>query len=147
MIAVPQADDIGKVLGVVDIIDGDTTSADIASHLDMVERQGLYYLTAAAILGLVDVHEHIAQLTPKGEQLKIADLNTRRQYARNLIMDSDIVAHVLKGLGVEQPDFEKHHHLLEDTLWVQDAIEDLGYAPETAMRRARTLKAWMEALT
>lgn len=148
-IPVPQADDLDKVLEVPALVAaGAETSADIAEKLDMVERQGLYYATAAQILGLVDIDDkHNITLTTEGRQYLSENVNLQKSHARQLVMHTPIIKHILAGLGVKRPRYESHYHLLDDSLWVQDQIEELGYASETALRRAFTIRAWIKTLT
>lgn len=148
-VSVPQADDLEKVLEVPSLVAaGAETSADIADKLEMVERQGLYYATAAQILGLVDIDDkHRVTLTALGsDYIELKNLTDQKELARRLVFNTDLVKHTLGKLGIKRPDYAKHYHLLDDSLHVQDAIEDLGYAPETALRRAFTIRAWIKAL-
>lgn len=55
---VPQANDLSKIVSVVDAIDeGITSQTDLAGALDMTPQQGSYYATAARYLGLIDQDE------------------------------------------------------------------------------------------
>ncbi len=148
-ITVPQADDLDKVLEVASLVaDGASTSADIADKLGMVERQGLYYATAAAILGMVTIDDkHVVTLTDLGRRYNSEDAIGRKGLARHAFTQAPFVRHILADLGIKRPSWTSHRHLLDDSLHTQDAIEDLGYAPETALRRAFTIRAWIKALS
>ena len=144
-IAVPQADDLDKVFAVAELVHaGHDTTTEIAQEMGMVGRQGLYYSSAAEILRLVDIdRHHNVTLTQMGESYVKADALKRETLRRQLVFNTPIVKHVAAELGINHPSYEKHAHIFDDMLFVQDAIEELGYAKETALRRAFTLKAWV----
>lgn len=146
-IAVPQADDLEKIFETLDLVGaGTTAAADIAEAMDVVHRQGHYYTAAAELLGLLQRDaDGLWSLTGIGRMYHGASADKLAQ-RRNVVFKSEIVRFLLAGLEVKTPDYDKHHHLLEDVLYVTDRIEDAGYSHETASRRALTIKAWMKGL-
>lgn len=158
-VAVPQADDLDKIFGVVDIIAAGTNDAtSIADRLGVVARQGHYYLAAAEQLGLVrrDIsHRDLNHptetnawaLTQEGKMFHVADSDARAFKRGAIVMHAPIIKHLAGRLGVKRPRVPNHVHLFEDEKFVSDAIEEMGYAPETAFRRALTIKAWMKGLS
>ena len=146
-IPVPQADDLDKVFGVVDAVAaGHRTALDVADELEMVGRQGFYYVAAAEQLGLVERNEHELSLTPVGEQYTKVDDARKHNLRRQIVMESPFFRHAAACLEIERPVFKQHAHLFTDMKFVADTIEELGFAEPTALRRAATVKAWMKSL-
>ena len=146
-IPVPQADDLEKIFEVVILVEaGHNTSADIALAMHVVGRQGFYYAAAAESMGLIerDDETHTFKLTAAGQDY-ILDEDKAAARAR-IVFHSPIIKYLASTLGITRPRFAAHAHLFEDEISVRDAIEELGYAEDTAMRRALTIKAWMKAL-
>lgn len=148
-VPVPQADDLDKVFEVVELVGaGKETSTDVAEALEMVNRQGFYYAAAAEMLGLIDRDEtgHKLSLTTTGKAFLKTTGGERKSAMIRAVMRSPIIKYLASELKLSRPRWPVHAHLFEDTLFVQGAIEDLGFAEETALRRAYTVKAWMKSL-
>lgn len=146
---IPQADDIDKVFDIaVHVNDGVTTADGLADAMGMVVRQGEYYAAAAEMLGLVvrdDKNEY--SLTSMGKAyIATTEPVARRDLRRRIVMRSPIIRHLANGLGIKRPVFGFHAHLFEDTKATADQIEEFGYATDTALRRAFTIRSWMRDL-
>lgn len=145
LIQVPQADDLDKVFGVVELVHtGQNTSVDIADALDMVVRQGFYYASAAVQMGLIENNEGIYTLTHEGEAYIKASAEDKHKLRIKAVFRTPVMQHLAGVLEIKRPS-KSHLHLFEDDKFVSDNIEELGYAPETASRRATTIRAWMKA--
>ncbi len=75
----PQADDLDKVVDIIQRIhSGIQTKSEIAEYFEFDERQGDYYLNAAAYLGFVKRNEQHFDLTASGRQCIRSDSRARK---------------------------------------------------------------------
>jgi hypothetical protein len=149
----PQADDLGKVFEVIAAVaDGADTAPTIAEALDVVERQGNYYITAALALGLIRhgadegtyettyVADHFAGLTAP---------HAIRRRMREIVLAAPHLKRIANRLRVthngEAIPFPPADALL-DVEKVARVLEEEGYAAETALRRAYCVRAWMKTI-
>lgn len=142
---IPQADDLEKVFGVATVVkEGATTAADVADRLHVVARQGFYYTSAAEVLGLIvrDEDGNI-QLTPVGEDYLCAG-EYRHTARRHLVLHAPIMNWLARPRRGQSN--TARIELLSDVENVAAGFEELGLAPETALRRAGTIKSWMKAI-
>lgn len=133
---IPQANDLDKIACVVDAVEeGANTTDAIAESLNIHPREGAYYANAAGYLGLVDtVAEEEGQVfasTGLGQQMFNAVDEDRAE-----IM-SQMMAHVP---GVAIYDAEGEHG-------VEKFYNLEGLNPNTATRRAATVKSWVNQVS
>jgi hypothetical protein len=124
---IPQADDPGLMLQFLRIVnDGNESSSDVAVAASAESRQVSYYLTALAILGLVESDEGAWQPTEEGiELLSREDITVAMKQA---IMDSPLmISWVALETSAQKDAFLANH--------------DLSGA--TISRRKVTLDAWV----
>lgn len=141
-IPVPQADDLDKVFEVVQLVaDNYTTSIELADALEMVERQGFYYAAAAEQMGLIERNDGVYTLTPAGKAYLAEPTGAHRIKA---VFNTPVMKYLADQLGIKRPG-RSHLHLFEDDKFVSDNIEELGFARETAYRRATTIRSWMKS--
>lgn len=149
IIPVPQADRIDKVFELVKLVkDGYTVTQDLADKLGVVQRQGEYYTAAARLLGLITQDdEGVWKLTELGTTyLGVEGDEQKRKFRQYVVFRTPVFKHIGGELGVKRPNYSRHGHLFTDESFVQDAIEDLGFAPSTAFRRAMCIKTWVKEL-
>ena len=134
---VPQADDLGRVLRVVDLLG--KHSQVTSETLNVVPRQINYYKHACRVLRMIDDE---AQLTPVGMQLLRLDDPTARLAALAVQFETS-------RCGWRWVDWSSGKSLL-DVLpqsaeqFLRESTPSLSLS--TAKRRARTLEAWCRAL-
>lgn len=133
---IPQANDLDKIVCVVDAVEEGANTADaIAESLNLHPREGAYYANAAGYLGLVDtVAEEEGQAfssTALGQQMFNAEDADRAE-----IM-SQMMAHVP---GVAIYDAEGDHG-------VEKFYNLEGLNENTAGRRAATIKSWVNQIS
>ena len=136
MVPIPQANDLNKVLKVPALIKGGVdTPAAIIKELDLgTVRQGLYYINAAEILGLIaGFRKH--ELTSLG--VVFTGSNPERQ--KKIILESIRKIDVVKKIELEA---ETSSESSINKNGVAKIIESLGYSSSTAIRRADTLWNW-----
>jgi hypothetical protein len=145
-VPVPQADDLDKVVATVEAVAaGHHTGPEIASALDVVERQGFYYVAAAEQLGLVmHVAKDDIQLTKLGSKLATDEVN-RKRLLRSAVLELPVIRHIAHDLGIGKPTWAQKH-LFTDRMSVTDTLEEAGFAHETAYRRSGTINSWIKAL-
>lgn len=144
---VPQADDLDKVVAAVEAVAaGHTTGPEIAAALDVVERQGFYYVVAAEQLGFVaHIQKDDIRLTPEGERFIKAQPNSRKRALRIALMGMPVIRALAASLGLARPQWADAH-LFTDRMSVTDTLEEAGLAHETAYRRSGTINSWIKAL-
>ncbi len=127
----PQANQLRKVLSVVDAVDAGANSADsVAEALGVTNREGAYYGDAAGYLGFVDLNaasdQKTYELTPLGEMLLHADAYERVAIAREVVANVPSVQLFAESDGVA----------------VIEHYAESGLADSTAERRAATVASW-----
>ncbi len=135
----PQANSLGAILQTVRLVQrGYKTPADIANHLGMVERQGSYYLTAAALLDLINLdHNNIPSLTRRGQRVTTNSDNLRKNYPlHKAIMDVDGVQVIVNHLKNHKPGYTETE--IADHLSHYTSLGDT-----TKDRRLATILAWL----
>ena len=138
-ISIPQADKVWDVARVPEAITkGAVTPAAIGVYLGQKgPRQGLYYLQAARVLGLVDIDETtgVLALTPYGRMFVRYDRTSQRRGLRRLLRESEPTRSVLDALRA------RGALSLDDITRLLQQIAPL--ADSTAQRRAQTITAWL----
>jgi len=137
---VPQADDLNKLVAVLELIDsGQVTSRELADAMVFDERQARYYREAAVYLGLLE--ESGRQPTANGRWLLRASPRQRRLGLAKAVVNSWIVR-----------DLARRHERI-DRATIAAAISSLSdgqggqrFAQVTASRRAKTIEAWLRWL-
>ena len=152
-VEVPQANDLSKVFAVAKLIaDGANTPAEVAAGLDLVEREGAYYLSAARALRLV-------RKLPQGEAAEYAlshvgdaYVEARGDKARAAVMvrgtlDCPHVVFVAEALGLPTPLSTPTPRELHDVALIENELIQLGdLSGSTPRRRASTLVSWMKTV-
>lgn len=131
----PQADRLNKVAVVIDAVGaGADTTAAIAQALDMVDRQGAYYASAAGYLGLLeqlDTNPKTFALTDAGQQMLQAGADVRADLILQAVADVPEVGLLLdKSLAA-----------------VREHYAAAGLDAVTASRRANTIASWAATVT
>jgi hypothetical protein len=151
----PQADDLDKVVDCIQLLAGAThgnthTKTYIADYFDFDERQGDYYLNAAAYLGYIERTDTEFTLTSLGQHF----IRTRSRAER--------IEGILTQL-VKKPTFREafrqmlaeersHLRLFKDHVSVRDLDKrelaqtiqtHTSLSEGTALRRALTMRAWI----
>ena len=152
-VEVPQANDLFKVFNVVKLIaDGASTPAEVAAGLDLVEREGAYYLSAARALRLV-------RKLPQGEAAEyvlsyLGDsfLEARGDQARAAVMvrgtlDCPHAVFIAEGLGLPTPLSAPTPRELHNVELVESELNRLGaLSGSTPRRRASAFVSWMKTV-
>lgn len=132
----PQANSIAKLASAVDAIEEEADTDDAIAHaLDVDPRQGSYYASAAAYLGLAVERTHASprawELTGAGEAFLSADTATRTVILQHLVTSiPEMREHLQHGSDVE--------------VLLGNRPE---YSDSTAGRRAATVMTWYETVT
>lgn len=132
----PQADDMRKVIDVVDAVGkGCRTQERIAALYDFDKRQADYYGNAATFLGLLQRGRGEFSLSATGQALLVSPLDTRHA----------LIVSRLAALPVTRPALEwvAAHRALPGidavSAWIEAATSLTGATPR---RRALTVLAW-----
>ena len=147
----PQADDLDKVVDCIQLLaSGIQTKAHIAEYFDFDERQGDYYLNAAAYLGYIERTGREFTLTSLGQHF--TQTRSRAERIRDILIQL-----------VKKPTFREvfhrifkmeasHPRLFKDYISARD-LENHEFAriiqthtplnEGTTLRRALTMKAWI----
>lgn len=129
---IPQADRLTHVSTVLDAISsGADTTSSIADVLGLDERQGGYYASAAAYLGLAERSDHVPggwALTAYGEELANLDVPARAVAIRAAAASTPTVS----ALAEDDEDGA-----------VAAIRSSVDYADETTERRMSTARAWL----
>ena len=152
-VEVPQANDLFKVFTVAELVaDGADTPADVAVGLDIVEREGAYYLSAACAVRLV---RKLPQWEPSGYAVSYVGesyLAARGDKAKGAVMvggtlGAPHVVYVAERLGLATPLSTPTPPELRDAGLVEGELVSLGVlSGETPRRRASTLVSWMKTV-
>jgi hypothetical protein len=152
-VEVPRANDLFKVFAVAEVIsEGADTPAQVAVGLDLVVREGAYYLAAARALRLV-------RKLPQGEPADYALGNLGESYlkakgdkAKAAVMvggtlGAPHVVYVAERLGLATPLLAPTPRELHDVSLVEAELVALGpLSGDTPRRRANTLVSWMKTV-
>lgn len=132
----PQADDIRKVIDVVDAIGkGCRTAEDIALLYDFDRRQADYYVNAAAFIGLVRRDAGAFATTPAGRQFVSSPLAVRNESILTRLATLPVFREALIEAHSGRAGLTTG--AVED--WIRRATTLTG---ATVSRRARTVVAW-----
>jgi len=152
-VEVPQANDLFKVFMVAELVaDGASTPADVAVGLDMVEREGPYYFSAACAVRLV---RKLPTWEPAEYALSYVGesyLAARGDRARAAVvvkgtLGAPHVVYVAESLGLPTPLSTPTPRELRDAALVERELVSLGpLSGETPHRRASTLVSWMKTV-
>jgi len=133
----PQADDVRRVIDMVDAIGaGVSNRTSIAKRYDFHGRQADYYANAAAYLGLLERNAGAFELSRIGQQFWRAPLNRRYE----IFLRQMIARPVFRPIAQQ---FETSGTLpsREEVSEIVSAATSLTGA--TSMRRARTALSWL----
>jgi len=136
----PQADDLRRVVDVVDAVGkGACSQAEIAKVYDFDKRQADYYGNAAAFLGLLERGRAAFSLSEGGRRFLVSPLPRR-----NVMIAERIAALPVFRTALA---WTLEHHALPDHRTVAEWIAvSTGLAGATAQRRAATVLRWMSWL-
>jgi hypothetical protein len=131
----PQANSLAKVAAVVDAVSGRADTDDgIAAAIGVVPRQGAYYATAAAYLGLLAEtggSPRTWSLTTAGADFLTSDAAGRVEMLSDLVGSMPAADAVLDGGGDAGDEISSNENL----------------SGTTAQRRAYAVSSWMRTLT
>lgn len=132
---VPQADNLDKLAVVTDAIYANVNTATaVAKALNVVDRQGNYYVSAAAYLGLIKPKADTSPveyfLTLEGEIYQKAPISERIEILNTLLNE-------VPGVKI---------YLTEGAVAVETYYEALGLDTETSTRRTQTIVSWATSL-
>ncbi|MGC4070903.1 MAG: hypothetical protein QM784_40760 [Polyangiaceae bacterium] len=133
----PQADDVRRVIDVVDAVEaGVTARTGIAMRFDVNERQADYYANAAAYLGLVRRGDGGFEQTELGRTYVGLSFASRqatllRQMARRPVFRQAMALVSAKGVLPSQDQVSE---------WISLST---GLTGNTSIRRARTVLSWI----
>ena len=137
---VPQADDLNKLTAVLELVDaGQHTSRELADAMRFDERQARYYREAAVYLGLLEAGGR--QPTSNGRWLLRAGPRQRRMGLAKAVTNSWIVLELVRS----RERFGRAD-IAEVIGTLADGQGGQRFAPVTAMRRAKTIEAWLRWL-
>lgn len=144
---VPQADDLNRIIELLDMINnGQQTAQEVAESFDFNQRQSHYYREAAEYLGLVEDSRGRYQLTPHGQQIVVADVQKKREFLARSIVNSWIFAELI----------DRARRRPEKIFRVEDIDQIIAsatkgstqrYNNSTIPRRRRTIVAWIRWLS
>lgn len=137
---IPQADMLWDVARVAEAIArGRTTAEEIGEYIGAKgQRQGLYYMQAARIIGLIEIGEQTetAQLTKFGLAFTRYNRADQRAALRRQLLRYEPTRSVIAALRDTPEGLTRHDiaHLLQQLA---------PLAESTALRRAATVTAWL----
>lgn len=138
----PQADSPVRVLDVLEVVcRGPIDDEGLADIFNLHRRQGTYYATAAAYLGLLRNSGGLWRPTDKGLELNgMGDEQERQRIVGRLVIGLPVFDQAAEHLAIlgELPPTE------EIADWIRDA--DRAVNDVTAMRRAKTVSSWVGAV-
>lgn len=140
---IPQADSLEKVvLAAQAVSQGNSTFQEIASYLELTDRQGRYYRRAAEILRFVAraSHSNLSTLTPLGHDLLRGDAERRKQLLTTQVLGVPIVQSVVGMLTASNGTATQRD--LKASLWKIVSNTTQGMAE----RRLMTIISWLESL-
>jgi len=156
-VPVPQADNLTLVFEVPSFVDeGDNTKAAVAERLKYDVRQGPYYTDAAMALRLIGESKSATSegadklhVTPIGRGYLDESESTKPTRRRFIVLNSPILKYVAAQLGLtkdgEAVPYPPPANLLDEAK-VAAVLQQFDLSPETALRRAHTLRSWLEQL-
>jgi hypothetical protein len=151
-VEVPQANDLDKVFRVAILVSrGAATPEEVATGLDVVEREGAYYLAAARAMRVVRVDHRTTptgyMLGYLGEDYLAASGKKRAAIIIQGTLAAPHVVYVAERLGLSTPLSTPTPRELHDVGLVERELATLGeLSGTTPRRRAGTLVAWMKAV-
>ncbi len=137
---IPQADVLWDVARVAEAIArGRTTAEEIGAYIGAKgQRQGLYYMQAARIIGLIEMSEHadLAQLTKFGLAFTRYNRADQRAALRRQLLRYEPTRSVIAALRSHPEGVTRH-----DVARILQQLAPL--AETTAHRRATTVISWL----
>ncbi len=98
---IPQADDVGRILDVpLAVIEGANSPKDLAKRYHFDLRQGLYYLQAAEMLGLVKRNGEKYRLSNEGRRYVALTPPQRKEMLSQKILSLPIISNLVRELIV-----------------------------------------------
>lgn len=145
----PQADSFTRVLNTVMLLfESNCTAKDIAEKLEVVDRQGYYYLDAAKYLGFIDKAEKRGYYKPSDKAYKIFRLETklRNKKIAELILEHKPFYETLKiyfSNNEKMPNKEEIRLILYNFSNIKNMGSTDDKVQETINRRTSTLISWL----
>lgn len=141
----PQADSFVKVFGLLDIIDKNINSEDVAAFYEFDNRQGSYYLSAAKYLGLIEGNYGKYKLTTDGLAIINADTKGRNERLISLILKHKVFYFTYKYYlkNKELPNKKFIIELMKEYTDIPESNKD-GKENEVFNRRASTVRGWVQ---
>lgn len=140
----PQADDMQKVLDLVD-----ATAAGIISKSETMlrygftERQALYYTTAARYIGLIEPYGSGRVLTPLGQQFSRATRSQRHRIIVERLAALPVFRSALEHAASNESNLPPIDTMAE---WIAETSSKSGLplSGSTLSRRAATVRNWTQ---
>lgn len=125
----PQANDIYKVIKIVELIGSNITEESVIMEALAVtaERQIQYYISAAQFLGLLDSKKTVSEV---GALILGQKTSTRLELITYLILSGEM--------------FSFYYRTRDRNNTVFKLINELGLSESTANRRYSTIEQWVE---
>jgi hypothetical protein len=135
---IPQADNVSKIQDIpLAIEDGFNTPEKISSRYGFDRRQGLYYLQAAVLLGLVVNRKKKYWLSGLGRQYVNLTPGRRKEIILRRMLSSSIIASIITEL------FVVPGRSLSRERIVSIASRRSGISGTTIDRRVRSILSWL----
>ncbi|MBQ8142712.1 MAG: hypothetical protein IJ194_06120 [Bacilli bacterium] len=131
----PQADNIGRVFRILMFLEfGDSTCNQIMFYESFTQRQAQYYLNALMFLKLVHRKgKGVYSLTSLGEKCVHSGLRDRIKFVIEEILKNKVFRLLFEeGLT---------HVITKEN--ANKIMHDLGYSPNTILRRSSTVYSWV----
>ncbi|HET9959219.1 MAG TPA: AAA-associated domain-containing protein [Polyangiaceae bacterium] len=132
----PQADDVRRVIDVLDAVSNGTSNrTELSKYYEFNERQSDYYANAAAFLGYLSRSDAGFGLTPLGSEFVSLPMHERhRRFIERMAM-LPVFREVLESLC--------SNRALPESDWTAELIRrSTGLSGKTPERRARTVLSW-----
>ena len=138
----PQADDLAKVLDLVDAVAaGITEVEDLVDRYEFSERQAAYYTSAAKYIGFLVPNTHDRKLTTLGMKLSRSSLLKRRTIVVEALARLPVFREMLEHID-KAGNTEMDRELIATNISLVTAKYNLPLNKVTANRRASTVIGW-----
>jgi len=140
----PQADDLAKVLDLVDATAaGITTSHGIVERYGFTARQALYYPTAARYLGLLDSQRPDHRLTDLGSNFVASPRDERHRMVLERLVALPVFRETLE-YALEKNESLPDRAQISDWIEAESRRAGIPLSGTTLSRRAATVRSWVQ---
>lgn len=138
---VPQANDIAKIIDIpLAVANGSYTIKAVSKRYSFDQRQGMYYVEAAEMLGLIARGKRRLHLTAIGQRYVALDYPDKRELLTRNMLSLPIIASILVELLIS------HDHRVSRKKLQELASVGARISGTTVDRRVQTLLKWFEWL-